>query len=165
MELAIREILPTLDFTTTSLCLVHAINPWGMKYEQRTNAANVDLNRNFVTNWSPPPPINTGYHSLRAIFQPQGPVPTIPWNRLLVTSQVMRLALTGRSSMLRQALLAGQYEEPTGLYYGGRAWQSETQVMRALYDECLHTAPHLVQLPVPNAWKHRPDDSNVRNVL
>jgi len=53
MELVIRKILPTLDPTTTSLCLVHAINPWGMKHGERTNAANVDLNRNFVTSWDP----------------------------------------------------------------------------------------------------------------
>ena len=40
--------LSQLDPQTTGLLLVHAINPWGMKYHRRVNANNVDLNRNFV---------------------------------------------------------------------------------------------------------------------
>lgn len=165
LELTIREVLPTLDPASTSLCLVHAINPWGMKHEQRTNAANVDLNRNFVTSWDSPPPTNDGYRSLRAIFQPQGPMPAIPWNRLLVTSQVVRLALVGSSAMLRQALLAGQYEEPDGLYYGGSAWQPETQVMRGLYEECLHAAPHLLHIDLHTGYGPRDSMSVVNSAL
>jgi len=164
MELVAREILPSLDATTTSLCLVHAINPWGMQHEQRTNAANVDLNRNFVTGWDSLP-ANDGYRSLRSIFQPQGPMPAIPWNRLLVASQVVRLALTGRSGILRQALLAGQYEEPDGLYYGGTAWQPETQVMRGLYEECLRAAPHLVHIDLHTGYGPRNRMSVVNSAL
>ncbi|HWQ21167.1 MAG TPA: M14 family metallopeptidase [Clostridia bacterium] len=155
MELAVREILPTVDPAVTSLCLVHAINPWGMKHEQRTNAANVDLNRNFVVSWDCLENANDGYRNLRHIFQPQGPMPTVPWNRLLVASQVMRLALTGQSGKLRQALLAGQYEDPAGLYYGGTQWQPETQVMRNVYDDCLKAAPHLVHVDLHTGYGPR----------
>lgn len=48
LELFIEEFLPNLDPSTTGLLLVHSINPWGMKHRRRTNANNVDLNRNFV---------------------------------------------------------------------------------------------------------------------
>lgn len=155
MELAIREVLPTLDPETTSLCLVHAINPWGMKHEQRTNTANVDLNRNFVMSWDAFPRVNDGYRSLRSTFQPQGPMPSVRWNRLLLTGKMMSLAATGKSGMLRQALLAGQYEEPKGLYYGGTEWQPETQVMRHLVDDCLKAVPHLVHIDLHTGYGPR----------
>lgn len=155
MELVISEVLPQLDPATTSLCLVHAINPWGMKHEQRTNAANVDLNRNFVVSWDAAGRANDGYRSLRSIFQPQGPMPSVQWNRLLLTGQMMRLAVTGKSGMLRQALLAGQYEEPSGLYYGGTEWQPETQVVRHLVDDCLKAAPHLVHVDLHTGYGPR----------
>lgn len=165
MELAIREILPALDPMTTSLCLVHAINPWGMKHEQRTNAANVDLNRNFVVSWDGNARDSDGYCGLRSIFQPQGPVPSIQWNRLLVASQVMRLAVTGKSGKLRQALLAGQYDEPAGLYYGGTEWQQETRVMRRLYDDCLNAVPHLVHVDLHTGYGPRDRMSVVNSGL
>jgi predicted deacylase len=155
MELAIREVLPTLDPETTSLCLVHAINPWGMKHEQRTNTANVDLNRNFVMSWDAFPRVNEGYRSLRSTFQPQGPMPSVRWNRLFLTGKMMSLAATGKSGMLRQALLAGQYEEPKGLYYGGTEWQPETQVMRHLVDDCLKAVPHLVHIDLHTGYGPR----------
>ena len=155
MELAIRQVLPTLDPATTSLCLVHAINPWGMKHEQRTNVTNVDLNRNFVVSWDSLEKANEGYRNLRPIFQPQGPMPSVRWNRLLVAGQVMRLALTGKSAKLRQALLAGQYDEPSGLYYGGTEWQPETQIMRHVYDDCLKAVPHLVHIDLHTGYGPR----------
>ena len=51
MQRFIDCYLPRIDPQTTGLLLVHAIDPWGMKYKRRTNAGNVDLNRNFV--WQP----------------------------------------------------------------------------------------------------------------
>jgi len=155
LELAIREVLPALDPVTTSLCLVHAINPWGMKHQQRTNAANVDLNRNFVMSWGSVPGVNDGYRSLLSTFQPEGPMPSIWWNRLLLTGKTMSLAVAGKSGMLRQALLAGQYEEQAGLYYGGIEWQPETQVMRRVIDDCLNAAPHLVHIDLHTGYGPR----------
>ena len=164
MELVISTVLPTLDPATTSLCLVHAINPWGMKHEQRTNATNVDLNRNFVLSWDAVR-VNDGYRSLRSMFQPQGPMPSVQWNRLLLAGQAVRLAVTGKSGMLRQALLAGQYEEPAGLYYGGTEWQPETQVMRRLYGDCLKATPHLVHIDLHTGYGPRDRMSVVNSGL
>jgi len=165
MELAIREVLPTLDPELTSLCLVHAINPWGMKHEQRTNEANVDLNRNFVVSWDAVPRSGDGYRSLRHIFQPRGPMPSVGWNHLQLAGQVMRLVLVGKSSMLRQALLAGQYDEPAGLYYGGTGWQPETQIMRQVVSDCLNAAPHLVHVDLHTGYGPRERMSVVNSGL
>ena len=155
LELVMRDILPGIDPRTTTLCLVHAINPWGMHHEQRTTAANVDLNRNFVLSWNPPPGANSGYRTLRAMFQPEGPLRSIALSRLALQGQAVRLALAGKSGTLRQALLAGQYEEPRGLYYGGTGWQPETLVMRSIYDACFKASPRLVHVDLHTGYGPR----------
>ena len=165
LELVVRDVLRDIDPQTTTLCLVHAINPWGMAHEERTNAANVDLNRNFVLSWNPPPAVNSGYRTLRAMFQPEGPLRSIALSRLALQGQAVRLALAGKSGMLRQALLAGQYEEPHGLYYGGTGWQPETLVLRGIYDACFRTSPHLVHVDLHTGYGPRNLMSVVNSAL
>lgn len=155
LDLFMEQVMPSLDPSSTSLCLVHCINPWGMAHEQRTNAANVDLNRNFVVSWDTIERHNPQYHQLHSLFQPQGPVPGVVKNRLMTAGSVLQLALSGKAKLLRQALLAGQYDEPTGLYYGGTDWQPETRVMRTVYDECLRSAPHVVHIDLHTGYGPR----------
>jgi len=165
MGLFMREVLPALDPQTTALCLVHAVNPWGMSHEERTTAANVDLNRNFLLSWNPPPAANAGYRALRSMFQPEGPLRSIALSRLGLQAQAVRLAVAGKSGMLRQALLAGQYEEPRGLYYGGTGWEPETLVMRSIYGACFGAAPHLVHVDLHTGYGPRTLMSVVNSAL
>jgi hypothetical protein len=44
--LFIKEFLPQLN--DVSVCLVHALNPYGFKHNRRVNENNVDLNRNSI---------------------------------------------------------------------------------------------------------------------
>ncbi len=155
LDLLMEQVLPTLNPVDTALCLVHCINPWGMAHEQRTNAANVDLNRNFILDWNAIERHNPQYHQLLSLFQPQGPVPQVTRDRLRTAGSVLQLALSGKSTLLRQALLVGQYDEPTGLYYGGTDWQPETRIMRTLYGECLRSAPHLVHIDLHTGYGPR----------
>jgi hypothetical protein len=155
LDLLMEQVVPTLNPTDTALCLVHCINPWGMAHEQRTNAANVDLNRNFIVDWDTVEQRNPQYHELQYLFQPQGPVPQVAKDRLRTARSVLQLALSGRSKLLRQALLVGQYDEPKGLYYGGTTWQPETCTMRTVYDECLRSAPHVVHVDLHTGYGPR----------
>lgn len=155
LDLVMEQLLPALDPRTTSLCLVHCINPWGMAHGRRTNAANVDLNRNFVTGWDTVERHNAGYQALKSMFQPSGAVPPPAWDRLHLAGSVLGLALTGRAATLRQALLTGQYDEPEGLYYGGTGWQPETAFMRGVYSACLHGTPHLVHIDLHTGYGPR----------
>lgn len=43
-QLFLQEFLPKIKNTT--ICLVHALNPYGFKHDRRVNENNVDLNRN-----------------------------------------------------------------------------------------------------------------------
>ena len=68
----LETYLEKFDHALTGLLLIHAVNPWGMQLRRRTNAHNVDLNRNFrfesdlPTNFE-----NPGYRSLRALLHPE----------------------------------------------------------------------------------------------
>lgn len=100
--------------TETGVLLVHALNPYGFAHNRRVNENNVDLNRNALTTFPGPP--NPGYQSLNPWLNPSSPAPRLDdfmWRALTL------LLRHGRAS-LAQAIAAGQYEFPQGLFYGGR---------------------------------------------
>lgn len=100
--------------TDTGVLLVHALNPYGFAHNRRVNENNVDLNRNALTTFPGPP--NPGYQSLNPWLNPSSPAPRLDdfmWRALTL------LLRHGRDS-LAQAIAAGQYEFPQGLFYGGR---------------------------------------------
>lgn len=100
--------------TDTGVLLVHALNPYGFAYNRRVNENNIDLNRNALTTFPGPP--NPGYQSLNPWLNPSSPAPRLDdfmWRALTL------LLRHGRAS-LAQAIAAGQYEFPQGLFYGGR---------------------------------------------
>ncbi|MCJ7715842.1 MAG: DUF2817 domain-containing protein, partial [Anaerolineales bacterium] len=75
LELFIKQYLHLLDPANTGLLLVHTINPWGMKHRRRTNANNVDLNRNFVYQTTDlDPDYNPASKELDAILHPRQPL-------------------------------------------------------------------------------------------
>ncbi|MDX6151645.1 DUF2817 domain-containing protein [Marinococcus sp. PL1-022] len=55
LQLFIDEYITQLNPNTTGIRLVHAVNPWGMKNRRRVSENNVDLNRNFIKDWSSVP--------------------------------------------------------------------------------------------------------------
>ena len=98
----------------TGVLLVHALNPYGFAHNRRVNENNVDLNRNALTTFPGPP--NPGYRSLNTWLNPSSPAPGLDdfiWRALPL------LIRHGRAT-LAQAIAAGQYEFPQGLFYGGR---------------------------------------------
>jgi hypothetical protein len=93
---------------------VHALNPFGMAWLRRSNEHNVDLNRNFLFSgqeWSGVP---EGYRMLASFLNPSGP-PGLDFYYPRALWQVLRHGLRP----LSQAIAQGQYEFPSGLFYGG----------------------------------------------
>lgn len=117
-----------------AIVLVHAINPYGFAYCRRTEENNIDPNRNFY-HYNSPPPENKGYRKLHNIFCPQ------TWDENTETRILSELQqyedLHGRQAML-DALGAGQFEYPDGLFYGGthEAWTTKT--LRSIFNEYSH---------------------------
>jgi hypothetical protein len=112
-----RHHLDTLEHRPgdPTLVFVHALNPYGMSWVRRVNEDNIDLNRNFV-DWSRPTPTNDDYRRLADVIVPAD------WSA--ETQQRTLLALLGEVQELgmermQQIIQGGQFEHPTGVFYGG----------------------------------------------
>lgn len=107
----------------TALLVIHALNPWGYAWQRRCDEQGIDLNRNFV-NFSLALPDNPGYNALRwAVFNNdvgQRQMAFAEWQRHY-----------GRES-LECAISGGQYSDPLGPFYGGRAPAHGRQVLERI---------------------------------
>ncbi len=98
-----------------AVVLVHGLNPYGMAWLRRVNENNVDLNRNFLTAGERYEGAPTGYRRIAGLLNP----PTPPRKDLFYLRAAL-LALRYGFQSLKRATVAGQYEYPKGLFYGGR---------------------------------------------
>lgn len=113
-----RHHLETLDSDRSggpTLVFIHALNPYGFSWVRRVNEDNVDLNRNFV-DWSQPLPTNAGYVDLADALVPA------TWSEedQQRTLGVLMTALEEIGiEQLQQVVSGGQFDHPTGIFYGG----------------------------------------------
>ncbi len=161
LQVLLDEFMPRLQPERTGLLLLHAINPWGMKYWRRVNQANVDLNRNFI--WLPGSSgktqawpgqksagsFNPDYALLSGFLNPAKELSSrLEGNARFLQGLVRALAVLG-ARRLADAALQGQYHEPRGIYFGGASHQQETRLLMDLfreqfdlYDQILHMDLH-----------------------
>ena len=96
----------------TAMLMIHALTPWGYAWQRRCDADGVDLNRNAI-DFSRPLPENKDYDRLKDAFY-------------LENAAQRKIALAefeqqhGRIA-LEKAVSAGQYSDPSGPFYGGKA--------------------------------------------
>jgi hypothetical protein len=146
----IEKFMHRLDPLSTGLVLVHAINPWGMVHRRRTNANNVDLNRNFV--WDAgmiDPSFNPEHKSIDLIVNPKKPVDSYWGSLLSFMVQLSRYSITMGFQDFKKTSLLGHYRNPEGIHYGGDSYQGETKTLMHLYrksflpyDQILHVDMH-----------------------
>ncbi|MEZ5375978.1 MAG: DUF2817 domain-containing protein [Acidimicrobiales bacterium] len=125
-----RHHLETYDRDRTGgpvLVFVHALNPYGFSWVRRVNEDNVDLNRNFI-DWERPAPANDDYHDLAPALVPPS------WSEADQATSfetLMRQLEVLGLERLQQIISGGQYDHPTGVFYGGTGptwsnrWMSE----------------------------------------
>lgn len=116
-----------------AIVFVHALNPYGFSWVRRVNEDNVDLNRNFV-DWSQPPPANDGYADLADALVPSDWSAETQERTLL---ELMGLMETLGMERLQQIVSSGQYDHPTGVFYGGRGPTWSHEWLRAFMDRRL----------------------------
>jgi hypothetical protein len=111
--------------------LVHGINPYGFAHWTRTTENNVDLNRNFI-DFGLELPGNPGYGEVHQYICPRHWTPESRDAAKLGTDTW--ITRNGFQAWI-QTIMMGQYNEPTGLNYGGRSreWSNLTleQIARA----------------------------------
>ncbi|MBX3644207.1 MAG: M14 family metallopeptidase [Rubrivivax sp.] len=116
-----------------SVILVHAINPYGFAYDTRTTENNVDLNRNFI-DFSAPLPTNPAYQELHDSLCPAEWTAT---SRKATDDAIAAWIATNGQKAWLYSIMKGQYDDPTGLNFGGRAPEWSNQTLRAILREHL----------------------------
>lgn len=122
--------------------LLHSLNPFGFAWLRRWDENNVDPNRNFLL----PDESYTGcpkaYSDLDAFLNP--PRPPSRWEpyQLKAMWAIARLGL----SNLQQAIAAGQYAYPRGLFFGGAAPSRCQELLRDHLHRWLQGANDVVHL-------------------
>jgi hypothetical protein len=165
MQRFIEQYLPRLDACNTGILLVHAINPWGMKYHRRGNRDNIDLNRTFLWKLEHDPQFNPNYDKIASFLNPNTPLTNLFTANLGYVFQLFwHIARLGMKNF-RYALLLGQYRHPQGLYYGGAARPEETQILMDLYRQMLSSYDQILHLDMHTGYGPRYQMSLVNSAL
>ncbi|MBU1662910.1 MAG: DUF2817 domain-containing protein, partial [Chloroflexi bacterium] len=161
-----EHFLNRLTPENTDLLLVHTINPWGMKHLRRTNANNVDLNRNFV--WRSDeidPAFNLEFARLAPFLTPAHPVPPKLIAGLLFQLQLWQQVIKVGFAALRSVSILGHYHQPKGIHYGGDCIQEETRLLMSLYKQVFRKSGRILHLDMHTGWGPRYQMSLVNSFL
>jgi hypothetical protein len=162
----VELFLPRLNQNNTGILLIHMIDPWGMKHMRRTNATNLDLNRNFLYDPNKiDPAFNPEYAQLEAFLQPHRPIKNFSLSSLKYLAGLFYHQLKIGKDLFLQASLLGQYSHPKGIHYGGESIQEETRVMMGLYREAFQDCSQIVHLDMHTGWGPRYQMSLVNSGL
>lgn len=155
MQLFIEKYMPKLDPRSTGILLVHAINPWGMKYHRRGNRDNIDLNRTFLWNTGHDSNFNPDYDKISKFLNPGTKIQSLLLDNIGYTLRLFwHIARMGMKNF-RYALLLGQYRHPKGLYYGGTQRPEETQTLMDLYKEMMGAYEQILHLDMHTGYGPR----------
>lgn len=109
----------------TAVLLLHALNPYGFSWLRRFNEDGVDPNRNCLlpgSKYAGSPP---GYAELDALLNPPSPPPCCGLFFLQAIGHILAKGMPA----LKQAVAAGQYDFPKGLFYGGAGPSQSLQIL------------------------------------
>ena len=172
LELFFEDYLPRLDLENTGLLMIPWINPWGMSHARRTNANNVDLNRNFLYDENffneRSKSYNPEYAKIDNFINPKrgiGSYLGYKFREPLFLFRVIWSIFTAGQSAVRTATLLGQYCFPQGIYYGGEAVQSETRIVMDLYRRFFPLYRRVIHLDMHTGYGPRHQMSIVNSSL
>ena len=118
----------------TGVLLIHSVNPYGFKYTRRVTENNVDINRNSGIDKKLFQRKNEGYPKVYNLINPKGKVKTGSLGNRFFFIKAIRDIVIESMSVLRQAVLQGQYEYPEGLYYGGNDFEPQIKALEPIID-------------------------------
>ena len=126
----------------TLVVLLHAVNPFGFAWRRRTNEGNVDLNRNFLADGETYAGTPGHYDRVHVLLNPPTPPSRLDPFRLRAAWAVRRHGL----SVLQDAVATGQYEHPSGLFFGGREASASTRLVQERFWSWTRAAEEVLHL-------------------
>lgn len=126
----------------TLVVLLHAVNPFGFAWRRRANEDNVDLNRNFLDVGETYAGVPEHYDGVHDLLNPPTPPTRLDGFRLRAAWAVRRHGL----SALQNAVATGQYEHPTGLFFGGREAAVSTRLVQERFRDWTRRAEAVAHL-------------------
>ncbi|MBM7552125.1 M14 family metallopeptidase [Thalassobacillus pellis] len=147
LDLFVHEYLEKIDPKTTGICLIHALNPWGMRNHRRVTENNIDLNRNyFYEDNAIPEDINKNYEKEKGLFLPDGKIEDLENQRKELHGQLLNALAEEGYSRVKEAKGMGQYEFERGVYYGGQAEEETTKFLKRVHRNMLHGYPRVIHM-------------------
>ena len=132
------EVYTELKVENTGVLVVANVNPYGMKYHRRYNENNVDLNRNFILDWSTHDmAVNKDYPKCDEFLGPKSTIGNIFWHEAGFYGSLIGQVITNGADTISNALLGGQYEYSEGVYYGGDGDEASTIFLKDVFKQTL----------------------------
>ncbi|PYZ96386.1 hypothetical protein CR205_11715 [Alteribacter lacisalsi] len=147
VHLFVDRYMRHIDPSDTGICLVHGVNPWGMRHFRRVTENNVDLNRNYFPESSTiPTDINQNYENESHIFQPDGPVEDIGKEKTVLYESLTKGMISRGTGGIRKAKGMGQFEFERGVYFGGFKEEPSAAYMKTWQQRLLNTFENVVHM-------------------
>ena len=126
----------------TLVVLLHVLNPFGFAWRRRANEDNVDLNRNFLGDGETYAGTPEHYDRVHDLLNPATPPSWLDAFRVRAAWAIRRHGLAA----LQHAVASGQYEHPSGLFFGGREAAASTRVVQERFWNWTRAADEVVHL-------------------
>lgn len=122
-----------------SFFFIHAVNPFGARHMRRVTEGNVDLNRNWLLNENEFTESPSKYRLFQDILEPTGKPGAPGWHMLKLLARLVRyLTVDGyRISDFTNGISSGQIFAPEGLFYGGRTYEPQKDLLQPMLKEVL----------------------------
>ena len=152
------EIYETeINKSNTGVLVVANVNPYGMKYHRRYNENNVDLNRNFILDWSSfDTTVNKDYPKVDTFLGPMDTMGNIVGHELSFYGSMIKELIEDGADTISNALLGGQYEYAEGVYYGGNGDEASTTYLKDVFQQTLESEyENIVHIDVHSGYGPR----------
>ncbi len=131
-QMFLNELLSSDVLSEMGILVIHGVNPYGFKNQRRVSENNVDLNRGSEMDDSLFASKNLGYGALYEMLNPQGEVSSYSLRNQFFYMIAIGKMLKESMSVLRQAILQGQYEYPEGIYFGGNNFEPQIDSLQRI---------------------------------
>ena len=146
-HLFVDEYLNRIDPHTTGICLIHGLNPWGMRNFRRVTENNVDLNRNYLYNPdSVPEDVNKNFANAKDLFLPSGKVQNVKKEKTDLYSHLTKASFKEGYSGISEAKGMGQFEFEQGVYFGGKGPEESANFLKSVQRKLLSTYRRVIHM-------------------